>query len=116
VDAKRARLERGDAPFLIGEGGVARCAESHLVREHRPATQIDVVRKEVAATLAKRHAGFVIGADHERQHAETLHGVELLGGLGRGADGHDEAADVLARDEGLHADPSGTRRRRVVAE
>jgi hypothetical protein len=83
VNTKRSRFNRGDASFLIGECRIASGAESHLVWEHRPAAEINIVREEVAATLTECHAGLVIGADHERQRAETLHGVELFSRLCR---------------------------------
>ena len=116
VHAERAPLERGDTPFLIGERSVARRADSHLVREHRPAAEIDVVGQEVSAALTERDARLVVGADDERKSAQPLHGVELDRRLDRRADGHDEAADVFARDELLDAGPAGARRRRIVAE
>src|SRR3954452_18959875 len=43
VNAKRPRFECRDAPFLVGERRVTSGADTHLIREHRPATEIDVV-------------------------------------------------------------------------
>ena len=83
VNAQRATLCRSDAAFLVGERRISRGADAHLVGEHRAATEIDVVRQEVAPALAEGDAGFVVSADDERQTAQSLHRVQLVGRLDR---------------------------------
>ena len=116
VDAERAALQCGDPPLLICERGIARRAERHLRRKHRRAAEIDVVRQEVATALAHAGTCLVISAEHERQRAESLHRVDLFGGLDRRANRHDEAADVLLADQLADASPTGARCRRVVTK
>src|ERR1041385_2565759 len=116
VNAERSALYRGDAPLLICEGRVTGRAQTHLWREHRSSAQIDVVREEVASTLTKRDAGLVVGSEDERQTAQALHRVDLLGRLDWRSNRHDEAADVVLANQLLDAGPRGRRRRGVISE
>src|SRR5262245_41736824 len=116
VHPQGATLPRRDAALLIGEGRVAGRPQPHLRWENRSAAEVDVVRKEITTALTHPDTILIIRADYERQHTQALHRIEFLRDFKRRPDGHDEAADMLLRNQVGHTAPAGARRGREVSK